>query len=385
MKRIVICCDGSGADKLERQPSNVLMMYRATRGFEPGQIAWYEAGVGTGTLWNRFGGGVYGDGLTRNIQRAYMHLVEHYEPGDEVFLFGWSRGAFTVRSLVGLIKNIGLLTPERAACFPVGLEMYRRKTCGPNSDIARRFREQNSIDMPVKFMGVWGTVGSMGIPARRFSRDGSWMKKYGFHDERLTTMVENAYQALAIDEKRGTFKPVIWHDPEAPKPDSTEANKSDDDLIKQHPACFAESGSVSVAIVRPKQIVVQEWFRGCHSDIGGTNVPAGLSNLTFHWLTNRAKDFNLQINEAGDRHLQINERYAALHANLGVKQEIHESLHWIYRILPKYRRPIGMTYPKMEAINASVLELVESSPETYHPKNLTDYFSRHPRLLQDND
>ena len=64
------------------------MMYRATRGFEPGQISWYEAGVGTGTLWNRFRGGVYGDGLTRSIQRAYMHLVEHYEPGDEVFLFG---------------------------------------------------------------------------------------------------------------------------------------------------------------------------------------------------------------------------------------------------------------------------------------------------------
>ncbi len=110
MKRIIICSDGTGADENRRQVSNIRMTYLATKD-QPNQYAWYDRGVGTGSSKEVVWGGATGDGLTLNIEQAYLELVARYEENDEIFLFGFSRGAYTVRSLGGLIRNIGLLRP----------------------------------------------------------------------------------------------------------------------------------------------------------------------------------------------------------------------------------------------------------------------------------
>lgn len=167
-KRIIICCDGTGADENKAQISNVLLTHRAIERYksQPGdmpQISWYDPGVGTGGGMDTISGGLNGIGLTANIIQAYLQIVEQYESEeDEIYLFGFSRGAYTVRSLAGLIRNIGLLRPDRAGALWLGLEMYRDRKCGPESPMARSFRHKNSREITIKFMGVWDTVGSLG-------------------------------------------------------------------------------------------------------------------------------------------------------------------------------------------------------------------------------
>lgn len=372
MKRIVICSDGTGNDKSMSQPTNVAKMHEATREFQPDQIAWYDPGVGVGNLGNRLYGGAMGKGLAKNVTQAYTFLAQTYEPGDEVYLFGFSRGAFTVRSLVGLIRNIGLLRTDRLDYLPVGMKMYRKENCGPNSDIAIRFRAENSIDMPVKFMGVWDTVGSMGIPFRRLSFDRFWLKRYGFHDARLSGMVENAHQALAIDEKRSLFKPSIWFDKNIQRGSSAKSLESDQKFFRRNSSFFASGPMEEVEdptpASRPDQTVEQVWFRGCHSDIGGSTTPPGLSVLTFEWIAARAEALGLQIDRT-----KIMPTY-----DLKAKPVVHESLTGVKKYLGKYVRPIKETSSDTESVDQSVLDLVAESPESYRPDNLLKDLAKNP-------
>jgi uncharacterized protein (DUF2235 family) len=174
-KRLVVCCDGTWNTPDEVRDgkpcqTNVTKIARAvvtpqdTQGIA--QRVYYRKGVGTGTF-DHFRGGALGWGLSHNVQDAYMFLVENYDdPGDEIFLFGFSRGAYTARSVVGLLRNAGLLKREYARKLDAAYELYRDRTDAthPRSVEAELFRKSFACEVRIKCLGVWDTVGALGVP-----------------------------------------------------------------------------------------------------------------------------------------------------------------------------------------------------------------------------
>ena len=214
MKRLVICCDGTWnkADQMNDAgkpiPTNVIRVaYRVANRDAAGhpQIVFYDQGVGTGNLVDRFTGGLSGEGLEENIIEAYRFLIANYEKGDEIFLFGFSRGAFTARSIAGLIRNSGILRRSRVQNYKRAIDLYLDRGSAPNEAEATKFRSENAVsDMtPIKCIGVFDTVGALGIPARGLNK--LTARKYEFHDAQLSASVEHAYHALALDEHRRPF------------------------------------------------------------------------------------------------------------------------------------------------------------------------------------
>ncbi len=378
MKRIIICCDGTGADENRRQISNIRMTYLATKD-QPDQYAWYDRGVGTGSAKDVAWGGLTGAGLTLNIEQAYLQLVEHYEKGDEIFLFGFSRGAYTVRSLGGLIRNIGLLRRDRAGALEVGFEMYTSKKCGPDSITARKFRATNSNEVTIKFMGVYDTVGSVGQPQKLWLRvtgeEKEWFEKWGFHDYRLSSLILNGYQALAIDEKRRPFRPQIWNDPKVEREWPAEANDSCPELEKAHPKLFekapiepTEAEQEAEKDRRKNQVIDQQWFRGCHTDIGGGNHPPGLSNTTLRWMLDAACKLDLKVDK----------NYIDTYANPLVSKQINDSYKHPYKLLGKAHREIGTRSPRTESLHPSVDQFEADYPKQNEelPIKLKEYRDR---------
>ncbi|MCB1354059.1 MAG: DUF2235 domain-containing protein [Rhodobacteraceae bacterium] len=273
MKRIVIACDGTWNRADMDQPSNVLRLARAVAphgadGIE--QVVCHLDGVGSGrgTGWlartiDKTLGGAMGFGLMENIAEAYRFLVFNHAPGDQIFLFGYSRGAFTARSLVGLIRNCGLLRRDAIDELPEALALYRSRgdEGHPNGALAREFRARNAVGgeegwPELSYLGIWDTVGSLGIPkhlwwAARANRG------LAFHDTALTSKVRAARHAVAIDERRRTFQPALW-----------------DNLAVLN----AE---------RPCLPYRQLWFPGTHGSIGG-GTPEPLSNEALHWVAEGA-------------------------------------------------------------------------------------------------
>jgi len=198
-----------------RKPSNVTKTARAILPVAADgtpQVVFYDSGIGTGWgVLDPIIGGAFGHGIAKNILDGYRFLVHNYSDGDEVYLFGFSRGAFTVRSLAGLIGRCGLLPKDHAYWIPEAYEHYRL----PDSDESRTkvagFRSLNHVrDTPIKFVGVWDTVGSLGIPIEGGPVGRRLRRRYAFHDVQLGSHIQNAYHALAIDERRKPFQPTLW-------------------------------------------------------------------------------------------------------------------------------------------------------------------------------
>ncbi len=253
MKNIVLCSDGTWnyRDKEDRgtsAPTNVVKAAWAADIRDPSrQFVWYDPGVGTGKI-GKLTGGITGLGLSKNVRDAYKQLIDLYEPGDKVFLFGFSRGAYTSRSLTGLIKWCGLLPKNKSSLVLEAYEIYRR---GDEKE-AERFRKQaGSKTCHIEMVGVWDTVSALyGLS-----------KRTKFHDISLSPFVKAGYQALAIDERRNTFSPVLWD----------EENKGHD------------------------QIIEQVWFAGVHSNIGGGYLDAGLSDIALLWMLSKASKHGLLL------------------------------------------------------------------------------------------
>ncbi|MBD0862515.1 DUF2235 domain-containing protein [Gordonia sp. zg691] len=276
-KRLVICCDGTWKSSKDPRISNVEKIARAVRTEAADgavQLVHYVNGVGTGSGWSdRIIGGAFGRGLDSNLIDAYRFLVLNYEPDDEIFVFGFSRGAYTARSLVGMIGRVGLVTPGELAANPTEnlfekvLQLYR-------GDPGAMPRNTPGEPVKIQFIGVFDTVGALGVPGiTRF--------RHKFHDVNLGDKVRFARQALAIDERRLTFDPCVW---------STAGNTRTD--------------------------VKQVWFEGVHSDIGGGLDTAEPSELTLAWMVREATDAGLEF--AYDRFTAIrspidpsNPRYGA--------------------------------------------------------------------------
>lgn len=268
MKRIVICFDGTWnkpADEAlpagQRIETNVCRFYQSVSEHGPDgikQLKWYNEGVGT-QWYDRYIGGAIGFGLEFNIVQGYEFLAKEYENGDEVYVLGFSRGAYTARSFVGMIRNCGLIQPKHLALrVPIAYGIYRTRDDNADSLTAKMFRAAFSREIKIKFIGVWDTVGALGIPVNIF-KDLN-LKFYEFHDTRLSGIVENAYHAIAIDEHRLDYDVCLWN-PET-----------------------------SVG-----QTLEQRWFLGAHCDIGGGYTSRELSDMTLRWMQEKAGALGLAL------------------------------------------------------------------------------------------
>jgi uncharacterized protein (DUF2235 family) len=331
-KRIVICSDGTWNRPDQRSPTNVAKMALAVAPTAPDgatQIVGYDQGVGTGNLLDRVTGGAFGSGLDQNIADAYRFLMNNYDEGDQIFLFGFSRGAYTVRSTVGLIRKGGLLEKRHSPRFQEAYQLYRRRDVAVDAEEAKRFRAEFSREVEIHFIGVWDTVGGLGIPVRglRFLT----RRRYEFHDVELSRIVMNAYHALAIDERRGPFTPTLWE------------NKQ-----------------------KEGQLIEQAWFAGVHSDVGGGCKEAGLSDVAFAWMKEKAEGCGLAFDQQ-----YIN---GVVHPDeLGV---LHNSMTGLYRLTRGTTRPIGQERYANQGVHQAAVNR-HNGDANYRPENLVDYLA-HP-------
>lgn len=323
--RIAYFCDGTWNDPANN--TNVFQLFTATPQIPGQQNPIYDSGVGTGgTPIDKLLGGAFGAGLANKIKAGYTQIAHIYEKGDEVFLFGFSRGAFTARSLAGMIAICGLPTQNfDEECADTAFEAYRNEAS--RKELLDSMSDYAMDDAKIKMLGVWDTVGSLGIPAAWGGVD---TVQYGFLDATLHPDVQNAYQALAIDEQRAQFPSTLWYGP------------------------FA-----------PGQTVEQVWFSGVHCDVGGgyTPIPEDnntlLSDVPLGWIAGKAQALGLLIDPA----------FLKQHSNLPARYSInqmHDSHTGIFLLTP----PKPRTVPPQATLANSVSIRCQHTA-VYAPSNLT--------------
>lgn len=352
-KNLIVCCDGTW--NLADQPSktNVTKLALAVRppaDGGAGQRVFYGRGVGT-RRWERLRGGAFGMGLSRNVLDAYRFVVDAYEPGDQLYLFGFSRGAFTARSLAGLVRNSGILRRENAHRVKDAWALYRDRTEKPSGTAAALFRQAYAYETGIRFIGVWDTVGALGIPVL----GPRWLKpvvasanrRWAFHDTELSSWVRSACQALAIDEQRTPFIPTLWH---------------------QQPGA-ADDG----------QELKQVWFAGVHSDVGGGYAETGLSDITLLWMVHQARRHGLEfdpevLSEAGPRAMAPNDsvRFRVRPDSMG---PVHDSRTGLYALTRPWHRPLAQA-----ADTSGRLDGGERLADTAHARHAGDASYRPPEL-----
>lgn len=256
MKRLVVACDGTWQDLNTDYPTNVVKFVQAAKpkaSDEVEQLIYYDGGVGSHETGKRVAGGAFGWGLDRGILDAYRFLVLNWQPGDELYLVGFSRGAYTVRSLGGLLRNSGLVRRQFLRKIPAAYELYRDREIEPDDPETTNFRQVFSEEVAIDALCCFDTVGSLGIPDQiRFLPIDDWINaKYKFHDLRLSRIIRHAFHCVAIDERREVFEPTLM-----------EKSRSND-----------------------LQTLDQVWFVGDHAAIGGgVAAKAPLSNVALKWL-----------------------------------------------------------------------------------------------------
>lgn len=391
-KRLAVFLDGTWNtldDNTNVWRLKALCAQRGTDGVR--QVAFYSRGVGT-SPFEKVRGGVLGVGIDRNVAQAYEWLVETYEPGDEIFIFGFSRGAYTARSLAGFIALCGLLKPGAPLGTAQLFDRYRRgderrtirwlrkqDKAGTLNDAEReeRWMLTYAMPVPVKMVGVWDTVGSLGVPSlsdhdwskipdysrlpdlskipgisklRRLSRS-----SFAFLHTGLRLPIENGYHALAIDEHRAAFRPTLW----------TKKFKN---------------GVTPGEMAPPRAVanVEQRWFVGAHANVGGGYRDDLLSQLPLHWIMEKAARHGLAFRadvvlEPGVLEVHPRDSYGEFAKGL-----------YRYVAQPLYR-PIGAP-PEVsqgerdetvnETIDASVFERWRAD-RGYRPRNLEEWGRRY--------
>ncbi|WP_084524178.1 DUF2235 domain-containing protein [Nocardia inohanensis] len=295
-KRLVVCCDGTWKAESSDTVSNIVKIAQAVcldgtgaAGEPVGQRVFYVSGPGAhGFATDKILGGAFGYGLEANLSSAYWQLALNWQPGDDIYIFGFSRGAYTARSLAGMIDRLGILKPEamiEKKIYCEALEIYRTpkpKPGDPEPDRAVRFRAEHCYpdSQRIHFLGVFDTVGAMGIP-------GISRKKHQFHDVHLASSVHCARQALSIDDRRRAFEPCLWTVPV--------------ELHKKY---------------RRTDRVKQVWFEGRHSDVGGGLDSCVLSDLSLRWMVGEAHAEGLEFDPVRLRELLPPARTPALRLEL---------------------------------------------------------------------
>ena len=305
MKRLVFCFDGTWNKLNEDTPTNVVLTAASILRTAPDgpQLIHYDEGVGTARL-ERWTGGMFGEGLIDNVREAYRFLIFNYDPGDQIFVFGFSRGAFSARSFVGLLRHVGPLRRLHAGRIDEAMALYESRLKG-GDDAERKLRafrasyasgvcigagddawrcenvtgytQGSAPVMTIRYLGVWDTVAAMGIPANIWGS--RWVnRKHRFHDATLDAFVESAWHAVALDERRSMFPPTLFGD-------LTELN--------------AAKGASNDDERAPYQ---ERWFPGVHGSVGGGGDIRGLSDEALAWILKGAKLAGLKLDtEAGTR------------------------------------------------------------------------------------
>jgi len=323
-KRIIFCSDGTWDSSGNN--TNVYKIYKAMPTTAE-QVPFYDDGVGANQLpIEKLVGGAFGAGLFQKIKDGYTKIAHSYEKGDEIFLFGFSRGAYTARSLAGMIAICGLPTANFTDdVVNTAFDAYRNRD-QREALLAQLNKTCDMFDAKLTMVGVWDTVGSLGIPA---IFGGVSPLLYGFLDTNLHPDVLNAYHALAIDERRAEFPATLWT------------------LTVPPPA---------------GQIVEQAWFVGVHCDVGGSYSadPDGtaLSDLTLAWMMSKASALGLQFapEEAVKYTLPMDPKFAL--------DQKHESWNPLW-IFPKRRAIID------ESVLSDSVSLRCDHDSSYRPGNLT--------------
>ena len=369
-KRLIVCSDGTWNRPDQRRggeirPTNVVKMWRAIEPVAPGdirQVKFYDEGVGTeGNFIQRLIGGASGRGLNKNILDGYRFLMHTYEPGDEILLFGFSRGAYTVRSLAGMLRNSGLLQKSNAERLQAAFDLYRREDAPPDSEVATSFRNAYSHEVDIKFLGVWDTVGALGIPPLGLGRFlgvlGRFLnRRHTFHDVELSGSVKYGYHALAIDERRAPFEPSIW--------------------VRRS----ADGQPLPDAPVKEGQVVEQVWFAGHHSDVGGGTKCAGLSDLALKWMMEKAKPW-----------LAFDEEYIKKELHPNHAGPVHDPRRAISKLIGRFKlgtfvRILGTTWLVTEAVHRAATTRYDGDPPVYKPQNLKDYLDGDdPKIAEPDD
>lgn len=333
MKRIVICADGTW-NKPEEDPekdtsTNVLRVARAIKpvasdGIQ--QVVFYDWGLGS--YHSSVTAGGFGQGINKNIQDDYRFIVQNYDPDDELYFFGFSRGAYTVRSLAGFMNNCGILKRTDAKRIASAYEdVYKDPKLHPRDKKSVEFREKYSVvlDPRIHFVGVWDTVGALGVPIRML---GFMNEKHLFHDNKIGPNIDYARHALAIDERRDDFEPTIWK-------------------------------------TRAGMDLAQVWFAGVHSDVGGGYAPDKkkrlLSDIPLEWMMDEASKAGLEFEPHLARGLKGSHR-----------ADQNESYEGLMRLMGERVRKI----PKSTFIHSSVKDRWEARTK-YRPDNLDKFVKKH--------
>ena len=336
MANIVICADGTWnrpEEDIEKDfPTNVLKLSRAIKPSFNGvkQHVFYDWGLGS--YHSGLSAGATGRGIHKNIMDGYRYIVQNYTPDDKIFLFGFSRGAYTVRALSGLINNCGILKRSDARLIADAWKIYKSplKKNHPNEYNAKKFRKDHSHpSCKVHFIGVWDTVGALGIP---FSLMGLFESHDEFYDTKMGSNVSIARHALAIDEKREDFEPTIW-------------------------------------LSRPGVDLKQVWFAGVHSDVGGSYPPdkeSGIqaSDTPLKWMLDEAHEAGLGI----EPHLQTS-------ITDGSQGKLNKSRKHVYRFKSPLHRPLVIK-DKPTKIHSSVKIRYARDPN-YRPPKLKELVVKH--------
>jgi uncharacterized protein (DUF2235 family) len=362
-KNIVVCSDGTGNTAIKGRGTNVFKLFEAVdlnthrrNPALPPQIAFYDDGVGTESFKPlRLLGGAFGWGLARNVKQLYRNISKVYDPGDRIYLFGFSRGAFTVRTLAGMITSCGLVNgtaiaqPDQLArAVNAAYRAYRARY---DSTITRwvgrlgsRLNHEAAVgalwkacpmhrDVPMRFIGVWDTVDAVGLPFAAADLFNKYIYQFKFPNRTLHPSIERACHALSIDDDRASFSPVLWEDT------SNDPGRID-----------------------------QVWFAGVHSNVGGGYPKQGMSLVALEWMLYQARDAGLTIQpldlEMIAGHASVDDKLYDPRAGLGI------FYRWKPRNITAYYRS-GTPRPR---IHVSVFERIAHGTDDYAPGNLPDDF-----------
>ena len=329
-RKLIVCSDGTwnspdDEDRGSRRPTNISKISRAilpVNDRDESQIVFYDEGVGT-SWGQKFLGGITGLGLSANILECYRFLSDNYQDEDDIYLFGFSRGAFTSRSLSGFIAKVGIVTKADVYYLPDLYRLYREDA---SEAVVAAFCDKKSISRfkpRIKMLGVFDTVGALGIPLGGFNDviNDLNIADFQFHNIGLSPIVESAYHALAIDERRVPFKPSLWDE----------------------------------KAVSANTTMEQRWFSGVHSNIGGGYKPDGLANIALHYMVEKAIGCDLQFDMD----------YLAFFKAVP-ESELRNSMSFKYRILGEHVRPIDTA---SQLIDQSVRDRMAKLPN-YKPPNV---------------
>jgi uncharacterized protein (DUF2235 family) len=348
-KNVVICLDGTG-NQFREENTNVVKLFRVLHREPQSQVAYYDPGVGTladpsykmpiSKKINKVMGLAFGRGLTHNIEQAYSYLMEHYEPDDRIFLFGFSRGAYTARALAGFIHAVGLLEKGCQNLIPYAMKLYQARKV--DFQILQKFKSTYGRSCHIHFLGLWDSVSTLG-----------WIYDPVFLPYTTNNKsVQAVRHALAIDERRAFFRQLHWgHE------------------------------------LREQQDVKEVWFAGVHSDVGGgyPEAESGLAKIALKWMIDEAskQKFGLLINQSKyDRYvLGINSK--GKYTGPDDSAAAHESLKgpwWLVQYLPQrvwlpleHRKAIRIPQQQRPietgaTLHASVLNRITAG--NYNPPNL---------------